>query len=155
MDDGYGYLSLRGSDDPRIGGQVGLLVGDGLGVPFEFTPSERIPTKHLIEMKLPIGFPRAHVGVPNGTWSDDGGQALCLLVSVLGCGKFSLTDFSDRLVRWLSGGYMSVAGDVFDSGIQTAQALRLLREGVPSHESGGKDDHDCGRCLHGASRVRP
>lgn len=65
------------------GGVWGLLVGDALGVPYEFHAPENLPPKSQIEMQPPVGFRRAHAGVPVGTWSDDGAQALALLASLL------------------------------------------------------------------------
>ena len=88
-----GFASLRKVDDARIGGLVGLLVGDALGVNFEFKTPNLIPPRDKIEMTPPAGFRCSHAGVANGTWSDDGSQALCLLASLLECGKFSLIDF--------------------------------------------------------------
>jgi len=67
-----------------------------------------------------------------------------LLASLLECGKFSLTDFADRLLWWLDQGYMAVDGDVFDVGNQTAEALDYLRDGVSPLESGGDSESDNG-----------
>ncbi len=75
------------------GGLYGLLVGDALGVPYEFHSAEQIPPYDKIEMKPPLGFCRAHSAVKPGTWSDDGAQALCLLDSLITCGEFQLKDF--------------------------------------------------------------
>jgi ADP-ribosyl-[dinitrogen reductase] hydrolase len=138
------FLPLCGCSDARIAGLVGLLVGDALGVPFEFTPPERVPARHLIEMIPPVGFHRAHAGVPPGTWSDDGAQALCLLASLQDNGRLILIDFASRLLRWLDDGYMAVDGDVFDVGIQTAEALSRLRDGTSPRESGGAGEWDNG-----------
>ncbi|MFD1555230.1 ADP-ribosylglycohydrolase family protein [Paraburkholderia silviterrae] len=144
MNENEGYLGLRPCSDARIGGVIGLLVGDALGVPFEFKTPNLLPSRDMIEMTPPDGYRRSHAGVPIGTWSDDAAQALCLLASLLERGRFSLTDFSDRLVRWLDDGYMAVDGDVFDCGIQTATAIGRLRDGVPPHESGGASVMDNG-----------
>ena len=76
--------------DRLAGSLIGLLVGDALGVPYEFNPPDRIPVPELIEFTPPPGFPRAHRGVPPGTWSDDGAQALVLLVTLLGQGCVDL-----------------------------------------------------------------
>jgi ADP-ribosyl-[dinitrogen reductase] hydrolase len=67
------------------GGLVGLLVGDALGVPYEFRGPKDLPPRDAIEYSPPEGFERSHTGVPPGTWSDDGAQALCLLASLLEC----------------------------------------------------------------------
>nr|WP_124982120.1 ADP-ribosylglycohydrolase family protein [Ralstonia solanacearum] len=138
------YLGLRRCSDGRIGGLIGLLVGDALGVPFEFKTPSQLPPRELIEMTPPNGYRRTHAGVPTGTWSDDGAQALVLLASLIECGKFSLTDFAERLLRWMDDGYLAVDGDVFDIGVQTAQALARLRDGVSPGESGGASVMDNG-----------
>lgn len=144
MDKQDGFLSLQGCTDRRVAGMVGLLIGDALGVGFEFHDAADIPSRELIDMSPPPAFRRAHAGVPIGTWSDDGSQALCLLASLLERGRFSLTDFSDRLVRWADEGYMAIGGDVFDIGIQTSRALDRLRDGVSPREAGGAKERDNG-----------
>lgn len=141
---GFALLLKAHASSPVIGGLVGLLIGDALGVPYEFHTPEDLPSQKQIEMQPPVGFRPAHAGVLPGTWSDDGAQALCLLASLLEQGKFSLTDFAARLLQWLDDGYMAVDGDVFDCGIQTAEALGYLREGVSPHESGGTDERSNG-----------
>lgn len=62
---------------------IGLLVGDALGVPYEFRPPEAIPPPEQIEFSPPNGFQRAHSSVPPSTWSEDGAQALALLHSLI------------------------------------------------------------------------
>ena len=109
--------------DAWLGGLYGLLIGDALGVPYEFHRPQDIPPYGEIEMTPPPGFRRAHRGVPPGTWSDDGAQALCLLESLAVCGRFSLEDFSRRLSDWYQSGAWAVDGVVFDVGIQTGEAL--------------------------------
>lgn len=59
------------------GGLYGLLVGDALGVPYEFHAPAELPAPEAIDFEPPEGFRRAHEGVPPGTWSDDGAHALC------------------------------------------------------------------------------
>lgn len=143
-DKGFAALLPDYGSDRALGGLVGLLVGDAVGVGYEFHPPEALPSRDLIDMVAPLGFPRAHAAVPNGTWSDDGAQALCLLASLLDNGRLSLTDLADRLLQWLDHGYMAVDEDVFDCGIQTAEALGHLRDGVSPHESGGTDERSNG-----------
>jgi ADP-ribosyl-[dinitrogen reductase] hydrolase len=140
-----GFLSLcERRPDAHVAGIVGLLVGDALGVPYEFHDPSEIPARHAIEMTPPDGCRRSHAGVPVGTWSDDGAQALVLLASLVECRRFSLIDLADRLLRWLDDGYMAVDGEIFDVGIQTANALTRLRDGVPPSESGGSSEWDNG-----------
>ncbi len=122
------------------GGLLGLLIGDALGVPYEFNPASQIPLFELIEMSPPLGFPRAHPGVPPGTWSDDGAQALCLLDSLLRKGRLDVDDFGRRLLDWYERGYLAVDGKVFDVGIQTSSALLDLRAGAPASMAGRTDE---------------
>ena len=126
------------------GGLIGLLVGDALGVPYEFHPPEQIPEASLIEFTPPPGFDRAHRGVPPGTWSDDGALALCLLDSLLERDAFDPQDFGERLFRWYENGYLAVDGRVFDVGVTTAVGIRAIKAGKPPLEAGPRGDYDCG-----------
>ena len=125
------------------GGIVGLLVGDALGVPYEFHAREAIPPFDEIEFEPPAGFNRAHPGVPAGTWSDDGAQALCLLASLLERGKFDADDFAAKLVAWYREDYMAV-DEVFDVGVQTQRAILNLRKGFAPLEAGPRDEKNNG-----------
>jgi ADP-ribosylglycohydrolase len=123
------------------GGIFGLLIGDALGVPYEFHAPEALPPLAEIEMTPPAGFPRAHARVPPGTWSDDGAQALLLLASLLEHSTLDMDDLGARLVDWYERGYMAVDRHVFDVGIQTSQAIRKLMAGAPAATAGSTDEH--------------
>ncbi|OJT19887.1 hypothetical protein BO221_32285 [Archangium sp. Cb G35] len=126
------------------GGLYGLLIGDALGVPYEFHPPAQIPELALLEFEPPPGFSRAHGGVPPGTWSDDGAHALCLLASLLYRGTLDVEDLGRRLVNWYELGYMAVDYEVFDVGIQTREALANVRAGVPALEAGPSGEQENG-----------
>jgi len=126
------------------GGLLGLLVGDALGVPYEFHSPERIPARAEIEMIPPVGFLRAHRGVPTGTWSDDGALALALLDSLLTKGGLDLPDFAARMLDWFEHGAYTPDGRVFDVGNQTARAFSLLREGEGPETSGPRSERENG-----------
>ena len=126
------------------GGLVGLLVGDALGVPYEFHRPESLPPWEAIEMAPPPAFRRAHAGIAPGTWSDDGAQALCLLASLLDRDILDLDDFAQRLLRWHEEGYLAVDGRVFDVGIQTSAALQALRAGASPDGAGPSDERSNG-----------
>lgn len=130
-------------EDRIRGGIIGLLVGDALGVPYEFHPKEQIPPFEEIEFQPPANFDRAHRGVPSGTYSDDGAQALCLLASLLECGKFNADDFAKKIVAWYREDYMAV-DKVFDVGIQTQKAILNLRKGFPPLTAGPSEDRQNG-----------
>jgi ADP-ribosylglycohydrolase len=118
------------------GGLIGLLVGDALGVPYEFHDAEDLPPAAEIEFEPPASLAwRAHRGTPPGTWSDDGAQALCLLDSLLARGRFDADDFGARLLRWYRGQYW-VNGRLFDVGMTTGHAIAALQAGTPALEAG-------------------
>ncbi|GKS99908.1 ADP-ribosylglycohydrolase family protein [Acidovorax sp. SUPP3434] len=134
-------LSIRS----RLRGAVyGLLVGDALGVPYEFSNAAELPELRLIEMAPPDGFRRAHPGVPAGTWSDDGAQALHLLKVLLDGDHALESRFADGLQSWHSSGELTPDGRVFDIGIQTQEALANLRRGVPPSQSGPCEERNNG-----------
>lgn len=118
------------------GGLYGLLVGDALGVPYEFYEANELPVYEKIEMTPPAGFQKTYPRIAAGTWSDDGAQALCLMDSLLKQGKFSLKAYSDALLAWYEEGFWAVGGVVFDVGIQTADALNAYKRGIPATDCG-------------------
>jgi ADP-ribosyl-[dinitrogen reductase] hydrolase len=126
------------------GGLVGLLVGDALGVPYEFHPPGAIPDASRIEFEPPSGFRRAHAATPPGTWSDDGAQALCLLASLLECGRLDPDDLGRRLLSWHDHGEYAVDRRVYDVGIQTGRSLDRLRSGAAPLDAGTCDERSNG-----------
>ena len=130
--------------DRVAGGLIGLLVGDALGVPYEFHPPHALPPEAEIDMTPPRGFRRAHVGVPPGTWSDDGAQALILLDSLLANDDLDLAHFANGLRRWLHEGFCAVNRSVFDIGGQTSSAINRLGNGVPPEQAGPATERDNG-----------
>lgn len=130
--------------DRRAAGILGLLVGDALGVPFEFHAPQDIPERFLIDMIPPAGFRRAHFGIEPGTYSDDGAQALILLDSLRTCEGFHLDTFAQMLVAWQIHGSWAVDRRVFDIGSQTSRALARLRAGEPPALSGPRSERDNG-----------
>jgi ADP-ribosylglycohydrolase len=122
------------------GGLWGLLVGDAVGVPYEFHSPTDLPAFAQLDMTPPPTFARAHARIPIGTWSDDGAQALILLASLLKHNGLDLTDFAKNLVRWYKYGYMAVNQQVFDVGIQTAAAIRRIMQGHPAEYTGSSDE---------------
>ncbi len=120
--------------DRLAGGLYGLLIGDAVGVPYEFHHPRDLPA--VIDLVPPAGFGRAHTGTPPGTWSDDGAHALCLLHSLLEHGRLDVDALGRELLRWYGEGHMAVDGRVFDIGNQTSSALARLERGVPALEAG-------------------
>jgi ADP-ribosylglycohydrolase len=126
--------------EQRVSGGIwGLLVGDALGVPYEFHDAADLPPLAEIEFRPPEEFRRSYAGIKPGTWSDDGAQALCLLASLLQQERLDPEDLGRRLRNWLERGYMAVGEEVFDVGIQTGYAIDALRRGTPAIDAGGTD----------------
>lgn len=112
------------------GAIYGLLIGDAVGVPYEFKSPAKLPPIDKIDMIPPADFSRTYPTIPIGTWSDDGSQALCLLASLLHCQKLDQDDLMKRFANWYNVGYMAVDNHTFDVGVQTAQAIRNYTQGI-------------------------
>ncbi|WP_241288774.1 ADP-ribosylglycohydrolase family protein [Burkholderia stabilis] len=126
------------------GGLLGLLVGDALGVPYEFHDAASIPPPAAIDMTPPHGFERAHDGVPPGTWSDDGAQALALLDALLHDHDLNLDTFAGNLQDWFHRGAFTPDGRVFDVGLQTQRAFHALAAGKAPAVAGPDGERDNG-----------
>jgi ADP-ribosyl-[dinitrogen reductase] hydrolase len=113
-------------------------------VPYEFSSGAELPELGQIEMAPPAGFRRAHLGVPEGTWSDDGAQALHLLKALLEGDAALEAKFADGLQSWYSTGELTPDGRVFDVGIQTQEALARLARGAPPSQSGPYEERNNG-----------
>jgi len=120
--------------DRLAGGVWGHLVGDALGVPYEFKSARSIGD-------VAWGHKGTHRQLP-GTWSDDGGLMLALLDSLLDVG-FDPTDQGQRFLRWSYGGDYA-PGPPFDIGTTTSIALGRFDSGVPAEEAGGLSVDDNG-----------
>ncbi|MDQ2690240.1 MAG: ADP-ribosylglycohydrolase family protein, partial [Chloroflexota bacterium] len=83
----------------------GHLVGDAIGVPYEFG-------HHIETVEL-----RGHGthDQPPGTWSDDGALMLALLDSLVSVG-FDPEDQGRRALAWADEGRYAAGGLVFDIG---------------------------------------
>lgn len=120
----------------RLAGAVfGHLVGDALGVPYEFMQPG------AIEQVVWRGG-GAH-GQPAGTWSDDGALMLALLDSLLpaegSAPRFDPEDQGRRAVTWWRTGAYAPGGRIFDIGDATRGALERIERGVPAVEAGATD----------------
>lgn len=122
--------------DRLEGAVLGLLIGDAVGVPYEFHSPESLPPRDQIDMIPPQGFRRAHPDTPAGTWSDDGAQALCLLASLIHCGRLDVDDLGRRIANWANVGYLAVDHRVFDIGNATANAVRRINDGAAPATAG-------------------
>ena len=127
----------------RLAGAVwGHLVGDAVGVPYEFKDASAITGVHF-------GMSGTH-GQPPGTWSDDGAMMLALLDSLLRDraddeAEFDPEDQGKRFLAWADDGAYTPDGDGrFDIGNATSSALARLRRGTPAEQAGGTGERDLG-----------
>ena len=130
----------------RLEGAIwGHLVGDALGVPYEFRPPEEIG-------QVRFGASGSH-GQPPGTWSDDGALMLALLDSLVAWEgdrsravvRFDPEDQGRRILAWHELGAYTPDGDgAFDIGGATLAAVRALQAGVPADRSGSQKPNAVG-----------
>lgn len=118
------------------GGLWGLLIGDALGVPYEFQAADQIPSRDQIDFEPPKEFTRSYPNIPPGTWSDDGSQALCLLDSLLTCKQLNPDHLIHLLLDWYTNGTWAIDQVVFDIGMQTRESLLAFQNGVPALQAG-------------------
>lgn len=122
--------------DRLAGGVWGHLVGDAIGVPYEFSSPGTI--KRLVF--------RGHGShnQPAGTWSDDGALMLASLDSLLAEG-FDPHDFARRAIDWYRRGDYTPDGDGwFDIGTTTRLAIEAIEAGTPAESAGATDELACG-----------
>ena len=100
-----------------LDGMMGLIVGDALGVPYEFSPRRKLKKDPAVDM---IGYGTHNV--PAGSWSDDSSMALATLDS-LRYGydpKEIMMKFSD----WYHNAKYTPSENVFDIGITCTKAIK-------------------------------
>jgi ADP-ribosyl-[dinitrogen reductase] hydrolase len=100
----------------------GLIVGDALGSPIQFTDKDNHPW--ITEMEYCPVF-----NVPAGFWTDDGSMAMCIMDSFVRKGDYDLKDVAETFVRWIKDGYLSsIEGRAFDIGNATFASLSKFSE---------------------------
>ena len=112
-----GDIAIR--KEKALGSLWGLIVGDCLGSPIQFTEKDGHP--HITEM-----VPCAMFGTPPGYWTDDGSMALCVAESVARLGRFDRADVGNNFVRWLRDGFLSSLPHAFDVGGATWRSVTAI-----------------------------
>ena len=121
-------------------GIIGLIVGDALGVPVEFTPRR-------ILQKEPVTGMRGYgtYNQPEGTWSDDSAMTLATMHSIIKMKSIDYDDMMDKFADWLYHGKYMQAGHTFDKGITTAHAIEnYAMFSTPALKSGCGGERDNG-----------
>lgn len=105
----------------------GLVVGDCLGSPIQFTSKDG--HKEITRMEPAVGVYGRDL--PKGYWTDDSSMAFCIMESYVRLGRYDLQDIARNFVRWHDEGFMSsVPKGAFDIGFATSSAMRGLRRGI-------------------------
>lgn len=107
----------------RLKGMLwGLVVGDCLGSPIQFTGKD--DHMHITDM-----VPCRYFGTPAGYWTDDSSMAFCIMESVVRLERYDLKDIARNFVRWHEDGFWSSLSHAFDVGAATRCAIRSIRGG--------------------------
>ncbi len=126
------------NEERVIGGILGLVVGDALGLPVQFLTRAEVRQSPVIGMRGGGAF-----DTPPGTWSDDSSLTLCLVKSLIEKG-YDVSDIAERFVRWFQEGYCTPFDQAFDIGYATRDAMRRLIKGVAPLEAGPAEEDDNG-----------
>lgn len=94
----------------------GSIVGDALGMPYEFKDASEIQYEPVMKAGGPFNLPK-------GCWTDDTSMMLCLANSLISKQGFDAQDQLLKYYRWYSEGYNSAIKRCFDIGNQTELAL--------------------------------
>lgn len=99
-------------------GIIGLVVGDALGLPAQFTTREEIKANPIKGME---GY--GICCMPEGTWSDDSSMAIAILDSIRRCEDLDVKDIMNNFVKWLYKGEFTPYGEAFDIGLTCMEAI--------------------------------
>ena len=121
------------NQDAIIGGVMGVIIGDALGLPVQFMTKTEISKNPITEMTGGGVF-----GLEPGAWSDDSSLTLCLAESLSEVG-YNPADIARRFVKWYRDGYMTPLGKSFDVGGTTEIAMKRLIHGVAPFKAGSTD----------------
>ena len=120
-------------------GMFGLIVGDALGVPVEFTTRADRKADPVVDMRE-----YGTHNQPAGTWSDDSSMALATLDSIRKFGEINYKDIMERFASWCLHAEYTPFHEVFDIGNATSKAIMKYGKGAKPLDAGGKNEWDNG-----------
>ena len=120
---------------------IGVVVGDAIGVPVEFTSREERKEDPVTGM---CGYGTHNQ--PPGTWSDDSSMTIATLewYKESAEGEPNYSKLMDKFTNWLMYGEYTPYGENFDNGVATARALIRYGKGAEPLLSGGITEWDNG-----------
>lgn len=122
-----------------IAGIFGVVVGDALGVPVEFTSRAERKVDPVTNMRE-----YGTHNQPGGTWSDDSSMMLATLDSIVTNGCIRYEDIMEKFRMWLLRGDYTPYGVVFDVGITCSSAVANFRSGADPAMCGLDGERDNG-----------
>ncbi|MBR4719543.1 MAG: ADP-ribosylglycohydrolase family protein [Lachnospiraceae bacterium] len=122
-----------------LDGIMGVVVGDALGCPVQFTDREELKTGPVDDME---GY--GTYNMPEGTWTDDSSMTIALLTSIQEKGTIDLEDIMKRFSKWLISGEYTPFGEAFDIGRGTMAAIMRYMVDRDIEICGGKTELDNG-----------
>lgn len=121
-------------------GIIGLVVGDALGVPVEFTSRSELEENPVTRMEG-----NGMYNQPAGTWSDDTSMTLTTMTSIINKKGIDYDDIMDEFIEWyINSKYTNSDDGRFDIGITTINALNNYRNGAQALESGCDGERENG-----------
>ena len=120
-------------------GICGLIIGDALGVPVEFTSREYLKENPVTNM---MGY--GTYNMPPGTWSDDSSMAIATMTSIVNRQGIDYNDLMCEFIEWVDNGKYTQYKDTFDYGSTTINGIYNYKSGRNPLECGGTDGRDNG-----------
>ncbi|MEE1087006.1 MAG: ADP-ribosylglycohydrolase family protein [Schaedlerella sp.] len=120
-----------------LDGIMGVVVGDALGVPVEFSSRGELKEDPVIGMRAYGTF-----NLPAGSWSDDSSMTLATLDSLKS--GYDPKDMMDKFAAWMDDGVYTPFGELFDIGCATSRAITRYLHTGNIRNCGGKTDRDNG-----------
>ena len=141
-------------------GMLGVIVGDALGVPVQFSSGKEIKSR----AQGPVTGMEGHgtYDMPAGTWSDDSSMALATLDSLVKAGSADMDDIMRRFLQWEFEGEYTPYGSPFDEGITCTSALYHYKQNGDISTCGAVGEYANGNgalmrimpiCLYAISQV--
>jgi len=108
------------NQDKAIGMYMGLFIGDALGAPLEF-----IPTDEISEVLSEMTGGGVHDTKP-GEWTDDGAMAVCISDAYITRKYFAPDEIALNFMTWKKSGYFGTRNYVFDIGRTVSTAISTM-----------------------------
>lgn len=118
---------------------MGFVVGDALGVPYEFSSRRQMNDSPATDMVRYGTY-----NMPPGTFSDDSSMVLATMNSIIEKGKIDYEDIMNEFLKWYDDSKYTQYDNTFDIGNTTLTSLENYIEGEEALECGGIQERDNG-----------